>query len=373
MKKSILFVFALIPMLASCNNSGNGFDNPFPEDDYHPTGFNFSDDERVSRPLTTTEQTLVNETCAHPNNELVTQHSITIQTRDYTRAFAGQFEQGYSASNTKETKEIYTFRQNQTSEHLNDPLKRRTVTHIDTDAVYDYSYGRNTSNVKTDEWHYYALGTTQSDGSTTYEENENHTDTPSEKQEFIISQIKSSESKTNTGKILAKAAIKNANTEYAWEEGVEDATFNIGLEHSEFLTKLSDCSSTPGADKDGNIILVNVNQKKYRDPNPEVEEGIYQLQDGRMYQAMENSLKVSKLVLQSAKRNEEGDPWYLVSYARRYTEITITSEVIQPNVPITMLSKPIVISYIEEIHYFKTSKPQTSTDELDPVTIEDEK
>lgn len=367
MKKSILFILSCIPLLASCNNNSNGFPNPFPDDDYHPYGFTFKADERVSRTLTTTEQALVNSS-EGKNDEYVRQHTIATQTRDYTRAFAGEFQQGYASSNIKKTETSITSRQD--ADLTTDPkIKCRTVTKNHLDATYDYSYGRNTSEVDTTEWVYYAKE--KQDFVNKKEVEVTETDASSEDDAtYIVSQIKSTESSTNTGSMLAKKATD-------WDHD-PDAVFSNGLIHSEFLTPLAKCSSTPGADKKDNVILVKVEQNKYKDPSGKAAEGIYELPDGRRYQAMENSLTVSRLELKKAvttgvEKTDWDTDWYLVSYARKYTEITITSKIIQPNVPIEMLTNPIVIHYTEEEHTFSIDEPsEKSVEDIEPVTIEDE-
>lgn len=372
MKKSILFILSCIPLFASCNNNSNGFVNPFPDDDYHPYGFAIKEDENISRSLTTTEQTLVNSSIEKKNDEYVKQHKVTTQTRDYTRAFAGEFEQGYASSNIKRTEKSETFRQEEDST-ATPALKRRTVTKNHLDTIYDYSYGRNTSKVDTTEWHYFAKGTHDAaKKETKYEEVANE-----ETAGYVFSQIESTESSTNVGHVLA---AKNEEATPTWDRE-PDEVFTDGLIHSEFLTPLAKCSSaSTGADKDDNVILVRVEQNKYKDPTGKItEEGIYELPDGRKYLAMENSLTVSKLELKKAvtaepeKTDWETD-WYLVYYARKYTEITITSKIIQPNVPIEMLTNPIVIHYTEEEHTFSTDDPTEKSDEdIEPITIKDEK
>lgn len=358
-------------MLASCNNNDNGFPNPFPDDDYRPYGFAIKEDESISRSLTTTEQALVNFSIENKYDKYVKQHKVTTQTRDYTRAFAGVFEQGYASSNIKRTETSITFRQEATTAPT--PLKRRTITKNHLDAIYDYSYGRNTSKVDTTEWHYFAKGAHDDVAKETkYEEVANE-----ETAGYVFSQIESTESSTNVGHVLA---TKNDEATPTWDHE-PDEVFTDGLIHSEFLTPLAKCSSaSTGADKEDNVILVRVEQNKYKDPTGKItEEGIYELPDGRRYQAMENSLTVSRLELKKAVTTEpektdwETD-WYLVSYARKYTEITITSKIIQPNVPIEMLTNPIVIHYTEEEHNFFTDESVEKSDEdIEPITIKDEK
>ena len=116
MKKSILVVLGIIPLLFSCNNNSKGFVDPFPNDEYDSKkiGFKVTSDETIERSLTTQESDLLANTVenlSYINSTLLHRDEGSIHERDYTRAFAGVFKEGYDTYNMMYDEEFKSFYQ----------------------------------------------------------------------------------------------------------------------------------------------------------------------------------------------------------------------------------------------------------------------
>ena len=324
MKKSILFVIALFPLLASCNNNSNGFVNPFPNDPYEheKIGFNFAPEENIKRTLTTQESNLIASTVANINqvNGCLFKETAKIRIRDYQRAFAGVFGIGYNISNSMIDEDYSSFYQKEDTDRY---LRNKKVD--DVKSTYDYSYGQNVS-----EDSYVTLRVkAKKDNADTYSENKEDGDT-----------VIDVDYDTKIGQIVEG-------------DPSEDKPFYVSQEPYIFTPTTTD--PIPGANADGEAILVREEHVPYGDS------GEYELPDGRKYRAMNNSIYVSRLQKKVSVVSPSFE-YYCVASVRKYSETVITSDVIQPNIPITFLAAPIVIHYEEEIHSFSTTVDDASTE-----------
>ncbi|MCQ2796693.1 MAG: hypothetical protein MJ213_05315 [Bacilli bacterium] len=373
MKKSILLVFTLIPMLASCNSSSNGFPNPFPED-IAPIGFNIQEEGKIVRSLTSQETSLINSTIESSISKNlysnIKEESITIKARDYTRAFAGVFAQGYDSSNKKIDETYSIYRQDEKIESELVTRKLRNVTETKSTTLYDFSYGRNTVTEENTVYKYLAIGTDPSENKQ-IEYNEADSIELAEIGGCTFMQTYDGEGETlgpEGAGVLTRAPIGGSED---WYES------DVQISQSGFIFNPSTATSLPGVNKDGKPVLIKESHNPYEQQGQK--KGIYRLEDGREFQAMNNELIVSTLRLVQPKiTNDDPEPegWYIVDRSRHYVETVITSDVIQPNVPISYLTHPIVVAYTEEIISFseklsathETQKPEF----LDEVEIEEE-
>ena len=352
MKKSILFLFALFPILASCNNNERGFVDPFPEDEYTPTGFKFGENETVKRALSSAEDELLVKTknrLEEINAKVICRDEGEIHERDYTRAFAGVFKEGYDISNMKHDEEFVSFYQEQEDKETNEvKLYARKVTTSNVETTFDYSYGQNVSKSEYETITF--LGKKESESSNTYIE----TEIPDEPTEGSGPEAAIS---AKYEIIAGKKDLENPIS--AKLESTESETDLLSHLYVKQLVELA--SPSDGVNSKNEVVLIKENRDPY----------VYEMSDGRKYSAVKNSLTVTRLSKQTTTKNEEDDPigdYYLVEEARTYTETAITSKVIQPNVPIEFLNKSIVINYREEFHHFKYENYDKSTDET--LTVE---
>lgn len=348
MKKPILFIFALIPLLASCNRSENGFVNPFPNDSYEEKkiGFNFGADEKIKRILTTQEGELLDKTLDpinlnHINEFLLAQETGEIHERDYTRAFAGVYGEGYASSNMMHDETFTSFHQD-SSNDLNE--RKKTMSNVT--STYDYSYGQNTTETTIKTLSYLAK---KMESSYEYEEDKSNPECVIERKYEVI---ETEEAIDISAHIIAS----------------EESDFKKALHYSQsdYIFKPSTSDPVAGAfdDDKGKTHVIIIREQ--HDPS-----GEYTLPDGRAYKTAKNSLRVTSLVKKADNDPDVGiGDYYLVEKSRVYTETAITSDVIQPNVPITFLKNPIVINYKEEIHKFLTEKSaETSEDIITPTPV----
>ena len=357
MKKSILFLFALFPILASCNNNERGFVNPFPNDPYEndKIGFNFAANEIIKRTLTTSENELLDTTITNLpviNSGIIVREEGEIHERDYTRAFAGVFRDGYDASNMMYNETFVSFYQKAETEANPDPLRTRKKTTKHVDSTYDYSYGQNTSSA--DYKSITFLGKIHEEDSITnseiYDEVSDYDDAVAVV-EANYEIIGSTVAPPTSAKVIKK------------KEKSEDLLPYFYISQS--ITAPMSSDPIPGANAKGDVVLVKEEHKPY------AETGEYVLPDGRKYRAINNSLFVTILSKATYKIGDETVDYYLVSSARTYTETVITSNVIQPNVPIDFLKKPIVINYKEEFHHFsnKLEEADKSTEDIKEIEV----
>lgn len=344
MKKSILFLIAVLPLVASCNKNSKGFVDPFPNDPYESEkiGFGFDSDEKIKRTLTTQESEALDNTLANLTslNPLITQEKNSeIHIRDYTRAFAGVHGQGYGSYNMMYDEEnINSFYQ-----EANGAYHRRRETNSSVKSLYDYDYGQNSIETKYKTIRYLAkdAGDPNHYAETTVTGTD-YTHAIERKYE-IVNETQESTDITVSASIIADS-----------KKGAEEALY---FDQSEYIFKPSASDPVAGAYDDNHIIII----REQHDPS-----GEYELPDGRKYKSAKNTLKVTRLV----KNNALGDDYYIVEKSRTYTETAITSDVIQPNVPISFLKNPIVIKYQEDIHRFSTSVvTDESTKYIDEVEI----
>lgn len=341
MKKTILALFVLIPLVASCNKTDKGFVDPFPDDDYNPIGFNIADDEKISRPLSSEESALIDKTIEGQDTfyKQIVQENIDIHERDYTRAFAGEFAQGYSVSNKKIDSKIVTFYQPQSLNPT--PLSKRRESFENKTTLFDFSYGRNTTIDKTKTIRYYAEKIEGEAKIILCKEA-----AESNKYNYVLDQNFYNDEYISGNTFYVNGPEITPTTDWAEKDFI--------ISQSNFIFRTSETTSAPGAKANGEIVLIKVDHKKYGD------DGVFTLEDGRQYRAMVNSIIVTRLKkpIPISSMNIGEDEWYLVNQSRLYNETVITSDVIQPNVPISYLKNPIVINYREEIHNFKTVKDE---------------
>jgi len=346
MKKSYLLLLAIIPLLGSCNKD-SGFANPFPNDNYNKIGFKIDDNvEKITRPLTNVETNLVLKTIEDKDtiDKKIYSMSSTKHTREYTRAFAGEFKSGYNVKNLMKKEEINITKQDEGtpsggSTKLDDyTLRPRTKTENKSTTTSQYSYGQIEEKVNTNDFIYYKK---QDKSAAKYSESDDNS-------ELVDVYHRSQKIENDTYKSYDDEVVKTFTPEgedLRKQQNIEYAKY-FNINQSQYITAPD---SKSGANSAGEIILVTATQTKHKDTETS-EEGVFSLKDGRKYQAMDNNLTVTKLTTSSDKT------WYLASYVRIYSETVITSEVIQPNVQVTKLKNPITISYSEEIAKFSEAK-----------------
>ncbi len=332
MKKSILFVFTLIPLLSCCGNNDKGFPDPFPGDT-NPIGFNIEDKGKIVRPLTSQESTLINSTIdnAEKNNYYsnIKEETITFKARDYTRAFAGEFAQGYDVSNKKIDGTVTIYRQDPNNPVKDvDPIQYlRKVTESDLTTLYDYSYGRKTERNNISTYNYLAKKNDAIDKSIVEEDIDAN---------FTYYQSFDGGYEENKDPVSHGQLHNKVDSDVYWYEP------DITISPADSIFNTDEATTVPGVNTYGNPVLIKEIHKPYG------EKGIYKFEDGREYRAAINTLIVTTLIAEKTTNDE----WYMVNYSRHYTETVITSNVIQPNVPISYLSNPIVIAYSEETHTY---------------------
>ncbi|MCQ2795050.1 MAG: hypothetical protein MJ214_02415 [Bacilli bacterium] len=349
MKKSILFVFALIPTLASCNNNSNGFPNPFPEDQYPRIGLNITEDEMVKEPLSSQETALVDSTYARLDeyNQLITKVTGEVHERNYERAFAGVFEQGYSISNRMFDNEFSTVR---VGKSQSPKYECRQETNSETTTVVDYSYGKSTVHSTTKSFHY--LGE-YDNAEEEYKESEQADDS-----EYVLEQTLETYSSGKPTTISASILEEKPLNQLATDDWYSTKHFEIPM--TGFIFPIASATSIPGVTKNDEVVLIKEAHTPYE------EKGIYSLPDGRSYEAMVNSIVVTRLKVMQTKTQED---WYIVNHVRQYSETVITSDIIQPNVPISYLTNPIIIKFREETYQFSVDDKVTSIDTIPGVKI----
>lgn len=366
MKKGVVLSLIILPLALSCNNNSNGFVNPFPDDDYnnnHKIGFRFSDDEKIVRSLTENEKKNVNATLSDVGfSEHITKRTGEKHIRDYTRAFAGEFKQGYNTSNLMEDiNEVVTFQlEDTTANHFT-----RRITKNESTKTVSYTYGNIEERLKTEEYRYLC----------NYEKDYLITeDNP-------LKEVKSTATTPDNPKSINDRIVKTENFEKKTNEEFKKIydrlITDIDDQHTTdyyldkyFYISQNDYIFAPdsncGADINDNVILVQSKQEQYsKGTTP----GVYEIQDGRKYKAMTNSITVtilSKVDETSTKIKDR----YIVSKVRKYTEDVITSDVIQPNVPITKLDTPFPLHYEED--YYRFSIDKIDFDVTDLSTLKEE-
>ena len=344
MKKSILAILATIPFLVCCNKNSKGFVDPFPDDPYDKIkiGFNFDEKEKIKRTLTTQESELLDKTDKNLDaiNLLLTKENGSIHERDYTRAFAGVHGAGYDSSNMMYDEDFESFYQEADPEHEPEALLERRKTTSNVKSTYDYSYGQNKTIANFHTFRYLANRKTEAPTTEyTYEETTKAGVDPAVTIERKYEVIAGQEDSPVSAFIIAK------------EE--EDLHVPLHFSQSEYVFKPSSSDPIAGVNEEGNVVII----REEHDPS-----GEYELPDGRKYKMAKNTLRVSQLTKESDAR-VSGD-YYLVKSARVYTETAITSDVIQPNVPITFLDNPIVVNYKEEFHNFSTDDVAETSEEI---------
>lgn len=357
MKKALGLFLSFIPLLSSCNKNG-GFEDPFKPDDYTPIGFNFdTKNESIVRYLTTDEIKIVKDTTKDYDNKIYYKKSVK-EERNYLRAFAGDFKQGYSISNVKKNEKSESFRRDESKKSGKIDTTQRTYTVTESTSLSQYSYGNINEKIKNEEFVYYA----KLDDKKKYIENNNGRD---ESESLNIRNFKTENDKYLKKTDSGPKVSKDEGAEWTPEKIAEAETYLYkNFKQSDYITEPDQKS---GADADGNIILVKTTQSKIKIEG--MEEGILQLADGRKYQAMNNSLTVTKLVKKVDEESKESKKWGLVTYVRHYTETVVTSEIIQPNVPVEKLKKPIPIYYVEEITNFADKDGAPNYPEAGKVAI----
>jgi len=350
MKKPFLLLTAFIPLFASCNKSGS-FPNPFAkEDNYTRIGFDIADAEKITRPLTTTETNLVRDTIEGKDTydeKIKSNKDAYRETRDYTRAFAGEFKQGYNVSNMMKREKFTVNAQSENEEKGTGTYGKRARLRIQNsiETTTQYSYGEIKSNVnQTDYYYYFDDGATSGDNGEATDRNASDS----------VNKRSTKANKTTDELIVKKESVSykdDADKKY------------LQLHQSDYIF-MPDAKC--GANNKNEIILVAASQVKHVNPKEE-DKGFFILSDGRKYQAMDNSLTVTKLSIVKDKSNEEKD-WCLASYVRLYKETVITSEVIQPNVQVKKLASPITISFTEEVNHFSTDYTEMK-DVLPSITV----
>lgn len=355
MKNKILASLFIIPLLFSCNKKTNlGFDNPFPNDPYldKRIGFQLSAEETPTRQLTPTEISNIILTKSDDKDLPLIDASITsksgeIHERHYDRAFAGQYKQGYDAFNEMIDTELSSLTYDDINRDDNVSPFRRTLSINKSARTLDYAYGQISKTEEIDNYLYF-LSKNQNDESK-YDSLDS-TD-PKEKAKYLSHRIQSKEN----DKVISvtDSVIKQQQPDPELEfddnktateiKNLSNPIFAI-RQNKDFLDDFDpNNQSFSGADKNDNILLWTEKM------NPDEE---FKLKDGRRYKSSKNELKVSRLSLVKITKNGKTESRYLVNRARRYTETVITSEVIQPNIPPTYLSNPILISFTEEIYHF---------------------
>lgn len=351
MKKIILLPIFFLSLI-SCNKGTNGFPNPFPNDEYltKRIGFNIGENEKFSRVLTSDEINTIENTIASSDfyDSFINKETIQKHNRDYTRAFAGEFKHGYDASNVLNDEETTVIKYNKNPVDPDKSSRRRRITESSSNSVRDYSYGQIQKNTIT----------------TKYLHEEGTSDDKSEELGKIYERIKVVQQNKYTTVSQDKKPV------VIYDEGKSQEEIDPAHGDKYYYISQKDYIFKPdihsGADRNDDVILVSEESKPY-EPHPgSGESGRIKFGDDREYAAMENSINVAKLQL--IKKSALYDDWYLVKYFRKYTEIAITSEVIQPNVPISLLTNPIVINFTEEIHSFFIDPVGYSLDNLPTIT-----
>ncbi|MCQ2792709.1 MAG: hypothetical protein MJ208_04235, partial [Bacilli bacterium] len=245
-------------------------------------------------------------------------------------------------------------------------LKYRKQMTSNSNSIYDYSYGKNTLKNNTTSIRFLTDDDKQGNESKTYvelPEVENVNDV-----NFVI------EAQYETGKLSEYTTSASIVGKSEGEKPFDYLPF-ITTPQTDYIPVLTSSDPIPGAFDDNVIILVKEEHQQYnQEAAKEEDRGIYKLPDGRSYRAAVNKMTVSRLKKAKDERKDVetaiGD-FYYVEYSRIYAETVITSDVIQPNVPITFLKNPIVINYREETHEFKLSassksiKPESITVEIE--------
>lgn len=351
MKKICLLTLFFLP-LTSCNKGPNGFPNPFPDDKYlsEKIGFNIGEHEKFTRALTNDEINTINDTIASCDlyDSFINKETINSHKRDYTRAFAGEFKQGYNASNVLDDKEI-TITKYEKENKPETESRRRKITIDTSKSIRDYSYGQIQKNVVT----------------TTYLHEEGTSDKKEEKLGKIYERVKVVQQNKYT------TVMQKKEPTYIYDEDEQEVDPSHGdkfyyISQKDFIFKSDIHSGAVREDNKDKAVLVVEKSVPY---SGGAKPGFIKFGDEREYAAMENSINVAKLQLIKKSDNPKYDSdWYLVEYFRKYSEIAITSEVIQPNVPISMLANPIVINFSEEICSFSISPVGYSSDNLPTIT-----
>lgn len=354
MKKIISLLFVL-PIVVSCNHDSS-FVNPFPNDKYEKIGFKIADDERITRVLTTKENEILDNTISNINfyDTFIMSRTSEIHERNYSLARGGVFSSGYQTSDLLSDKVTSTKRYFKNEDVKNS--HRRLITNETSNIEEHFTYGSINKNETVNTYRH-------EEGNVYGEEGEYIDEDPSKSIGKLFDRVE-----TIRGKVTDVTQEKDSFFEYNPSDEKEliekpsDSYFVIS--QKDYIEK-ADIHS--GADDNKNIILISEKQEPY----PGETLGRIKLGDLKEYCALQNSITVSKLTYQSGQEKSEGEeeikPWYLASYVRKYTETVITSEIIEPNVPIKLLDSPILINFVEEIHRFSVDKNGESTQDLPKI------
>ncbi|MCQ2753075.1 MAG: hypothetical protein MJ206_02335 [Bacilli bacterium] len=368
MKKLFSVLFCLIPLTFSCGkHSSLDFPNPFPNDEYERIGRRIAPDEEMTITISKAElavlaRTIGDEQNPFPYNKYITKCDGEIHYRSYELAFANEFRQGYDSLNQMSDTTFNSQSQgykSAVSPAL--PVHKRAILKSDTDTIKNYVYG-NVAVKQTNDVYWYLHGD-ESAGSYP-KEYEVYDDTAwGALESFKVS--KRSKTTTNTAdpKIEDEEIAKYGSDEKTKPDNPDDL-LETQITQNEYL-KLPTDAPDSGVTRDGHLVLVSYQDIPYPREDPS-KDGIYELRDGRKFRAVHSTMKVACLKLQPAKG--EIQSWYLVDKARVYEEDSITSEEIQPNVPITDIN-PVTIGYTESIYHFKTEDIE---DNIDPLPGQEE-
>jgi len=356
MKKTPLVFFILTStLLVGCNkNSSLSFNNPFPEDSYNKVGFNFKNDEIAKTPLTTAAKDILTNTISKKDDvdALIKSCVTTVHERDYMRAFAGIFKQGYNSSNVMVEETINTYRQEEATAPT--ALKKRKWSEASGKKTVDYSYGKLANDIAFNTYFYMGkkTGSTLSESDTYNGADRLATQTLIGETDISHEVIADNRDGTDPEKWT-----KGSSTQPIYEKDV----FNI--KQSDYIFSTSECTVPAGSNGDSVILVKETKEQHKKDEVEGGETGRLVLQDKKKFLAMDNSLTITKLKKQTDATI--GD-YYLATYVREYKETVVTSEEIQPNIQITMLANPVVVKYSEVFHEFKLTGKTSADNPIQP-------
>ena len=355
MKRNVFLILLTVPFITlSCNKNKGGFANPFEDDKYVPIGLNLSNDEAFKSSLTQAEIDSVNEYLKDSinydkDNRKLEEH---IESRDYSRAFAGIYSSGLNASNTLESinRKIVSQLENQSASPVR--RKRKIFTDLNNHVIKDYSYGREEANHLYNTYFFVGVPFL----------------TPSEKGDMIKEKTLPDEQIING---VYSETISKEDPSYLTSSKlkiISDFDEHFYIPNSYLLTIAESWSNKPYLANDDSIVLYNETNEKYGDT------GIYELPNGKQFKAMQNTMFVIRLKKTSTDAKKLTEANYYVASSRLYTEIAITSEVIKSGVPITYLDNPIVVNYNESIfkYSYLLNNDDYNTDELKEVPMEED-
>ncbi|MCQ2794328.1 MAG: hypothetical protein MJ207_03145 [Bacilli bacterium] len=359
MKKLFSVLFCLIPLTFSCGkHSSLDFPNPFPNDPYKRIGRTIAPDEEVLLPISPKDLDVLARTIGDGENPSLYNKYITkcdgeIHYRSYELAFANEFRQGYDSLNQMSDTVFHSQSQGFTNE-----ANKRAILKSSADTIKNYVYGNVA--VKQEKDTYWYLHKPSTGISYPEEYNDLHNlEAWQNLEEFCVSERSKTTTNTADPKIEDKLIAKYGDGEKS-KPGDPFDLFETQIMQDDYL-KLPTDTPDSGITRDGHLVLVSHEDTPYGD------DGIYKLNDGRKFRAVHSKMAVARLTLKSVAIDPLTpwqESWYLVDQARVYEEDSITSEEIQPNVPITDIS-PVTIGYTESIYHFKTEEiDQYNTDKL---------